>query len=180
MTPNLKSKLENLLFISSKPISQKRLADLFQVQEDEIAQAIQELLEEYKSQNKGIQIIENGKKIEMVTNPENAELARNFLKEDLNSDLTQAGLETLTIIAYRGPIAKSDLEQIRGVNCSLILRNLMIKGLIEEARDEKRMTTQYIVSIDFIRYLGINKIEELPDYSALRSHENLVKLLEKQ
>ncbi len=89
-------------------------------------------------------------------------------------------METLTIIAYRGPIAKSELEQIRGINCSLILRNLMIKGLIEEERDEKRMNIKYRVSIDFIRYLGINKVEELPDYQKLFNHENLVKLLEER
>ena len=89
-------------------------------------------------------------------------------------------METLTIIAYRGPITRLELEQIRGVNCSLILRNLMIKGLIEEERDGKRMVSDYRVSLNFTRYLGINKIEDLPDYQKLHSHENLVKLLEKE
>ncbi|TSC95947.1 MAG: segregation and condensation protein B [Parcubacteria group bacterium Athens1014_10] len=180
MPQNLKSRLESLLFISSQPISLKRLAHLLEAGEDDIEKTARELLEEYKSQNRGIQITENGKKIEMVTHPENAKLVQNFLKEELSGELTPVGLETLTIIAYRGPISKLELEQIRGVNCSLILRNLMIKGLIEEERDEKMMAIKYRATLDFMHYLGINKIEELPDYQNLHNHENLVKLLEKE
>ena len=178
MISNLKTKLESLLFVSSQPISFKKLAHLLQVGEEEISRAVQELLEEYKLQNRGIQVMENGKKVEMVTHPENIDLVQNFLKEELSSELTPIGLETLTIIAYRGPITKLELEQIRGVNCSLILRNLMIRGLVEEEKgDEKRMITKYKVSFDFMRYLGINKIEELPDYQNLHTHESLVTLL---
>lgn len=177
MTSNLKTRLESLLFISSQPLSFKRLSNLLEVEESVIEELVKELLEEYKSQNKGMQIIQNGKKVEMATHPENSALIQKFLKEELSGELTPAGLETLTIIAYRGPITRPELEQIRGVNCSLILRNLMIKGLIEEERDEKQMITYYRPSLDFIRYLGVNKMEELPDYEKLHHNENLVKFL---
>lgn len=177
MIRNLKSKLESLLFISSQPLSYQRLAALLEAEEEVIRQEVLGLLEEYKSQNRGFQIIQNGKKVEMATSPENCELAQKFLKEELSGELTPAGLETLAIIAYRGPVVKTELEQIRGVNCSLILRNLMIKGLIEEERDEKIMSIKYRISLDFMRYLGINKADELPDYKRLSSDENLIKFL---
>ncbi len=177
MSQDLKTKLESLLFISSQPLSFKRLSNLLEAEEAAIEQLVKDLSEEYKLQNKGFQIIENGRKVEMVSHPENSDLAQKFLKEELSGDLTPAGLETLTIITYRAPITKIELEQIRGVNCSLILRNLMIKGLIEEEKDEKRMAIYYRPSLDFIRYLGINKIEELPNFEALHSNENLLKLL---
>lgn len=177
MAQDLKTKLESLLFISSQPLSFKRLSNLLEVEETAIEQLVKDLSEEYKLQNKGFQVIENGRKVEMVSHPENSDLAQKFLKEELSGDLTPAGLETLTIITYRAPITKIELEQIRGVNCSLILRNLMIKGLIEEEKDEKRMAIYYRPSLDFIRYLGINKVEELPNFEALHSNENLLKLL---
>jgi len=177
MAQDLKTKLESLLFISSQPLSFKRLSNLLEVEETAIEQLVKDLSEEYKLQNKGFQVIENGRKVEMVSHPENSDLAQKFLKEELSGELTPAGLETLTIITYRAPITKIELEQIRGVNCSLILRNLLIKGLIEEEKDEKRMAIYYRPSLDFIRYLGINKIEELPNFEALHSNENLLKLL---
>lgn len=180
MPPELKSKLESVLFSSSQPISFKRLAHLLETNEEMVEQISKELQEEYKAQNRGIQLVENGKKIEMVTHSENTTLVQNFLKEDLTGELTPASLETLTIVAYRGPITKMELEQIRGVNCGLILRNLMMKGLIEEERDESKMAMYYRPSIDFMRYLGIGKIEELPDYQKLHNHEDLAKLLEQQ
>lgn len=172
----LKSQIESLLFISTQPLSYKKIAQLCQVEVEKVEEVIKEIYEEYKE--RGIQLILDKEKVQMVTNPKNSKIVQKFLKEQMSSEITPAGLETLTIIAYRGPITKAELEQIRGVNCSLILRNLMIKGLIEAKEDKKDLVTRYQVSFDFIRYLGINKIEELPDYEKLRNDENLMKWIE--
>ena len=173
---SIKDKIESLLFISAKPISAKQLADLIGAPEEEIKTAGDELEEEYKSSKRGVQIIKNGSKYQMVSSPDNAKLVQDFIKDETTGELSRPSLETLTIIAYRGPIAKTDLDHIRGVNCSLILRNLLIRGLIE-AKSDKKGETYYNVTFDFIRFLGINDISELPDYAKLSHIETIDKML---
>jgi segregation and condensation protein B len=91
--------------------------------------------------------------------------------------LTQPSIETLTIIAYRGPISKAEIEKIRGVNCSLILRNLMIRGLVDFDIDKNNGQELYNVTVDFLQYLGLNTVEDLPDYMRLHQLESLVDFL---
>ena len=104
-------------------------------------------------------------------------MAQTYAKEEVSGELTKPSLETLTIVAYRGPVTKAELEQIRGVNCSLILRNLLIRGLIEGSFDKVKATTVYDVTHDFVRFLGLAEVEELPDYAKLHNHETLLALL---
>ena len=120
----------------------------------------------------------NNKKAQLVTNPNNAEILQAYLHDEQSGELSKASLETLTIIAYRQPISKEELEQIRGVNCSLIMRNLMIRGLVE-AQDEKNdLAPKYSVTIDLLRHLGLDSVKQLPDFESLNSNENLQTLLE--
>ena len=97
-----------------------------------------------------------------------------MIEEQIISELTQPQLEALTIIAYRGPITKLELETIRGVNCSLILRNLLIKGLIT-ANGGK-----YQITVKFMQHLGISSVEELPDYDRLSKSETIEEVLNKE
>ncbi len=173
---SIKDKIESLLFISAKPISVKQLADLVGKAEEEIKQAGDELEEEYKNSKRGIQIIKNGSKYQMVSSPENAKIVQDFIKDETTGELSRPSLETLTIIAYRGPISKADLDRIRGVNCSLIIRNLLIRGLIE-GKTDKKGEVYYNVTFDFIRFLGINDINELPEYERLSRIDTIDKML---
>jgi segregation and condensation protein B len=174
---NIKSKIESLLFISAKPMAIKQLADLFKVKPEEVKKAGDELVEEYKEQHKGVQIIRNGSRFQMVSSPENAQVVQEFIKDETTGELSRPSLEALTIIAYRGPISKIDLDRIRGVNCALILRNLLIRGLIEGKVDKKKNETYYTVTFDFIRFLGISDISELPDYERLHKDDTIDKVL---
>ena len=164
-----KSIVESILFISNRPLTKKELANIVGRKVEEIEKILKELIEEYQIGGRGIKIIQNNREFQMVTDPSNSSAVQKFLKEEINRELTPASLETLSIIAYRGPIARQELEQIRGVNCAIILRNLLIKGLIvEEDRDAKDPGEWiYNVSLDFFRHLGINDIKELPDYQRL-------------
>jgi segregation and condensation protein B len=99
----------------------------------------------------------------------NAHVVATFLKEQRSGELTRPALETLTIVAYRGPVAKSEIDLIRGVNCSLILRILLIRGLITAREDQDRMVTLYEISFDFLRHLGIREVRELPQYHELHT-----------
>jgi segregation and condensation protein B len=104
-------------------------------------------------------------------------VVRGFVKEDVSGELTRPSLETLTIIAYRGPVTKPEIEQIRGVNCSLILRNLLMRGLVEEREEASRLQPMYTVSSDFLRHLGLSSLSELPSYGEFHGNERIDKML---
>jgi segregation and condensation protein B len=177
---SLKNQIESLLFISTKPLSVRKLAELTYSEKEKAEEAVKDLIQEYNSSDKGIQIVRHFGKIQMTTHPKNAKVIQAFLKDEMTGELTKPGLETLTIIAYRGPITKAEVEQIRGVNCSLILRNLMIKGLAEAHFDKQAMTTRYNITFEFLRYLGLKDVRELPDYERLNRSEVLESLLERK
>jgi len=175
---NIKSKIESLLFIAAKPLSIKQLADVLHGEIKEIERTANELLSDYKKSERGMQVIKQGNKYQMVSAPENAKIVQQFIKDETSGDLTRPSLEALTIIAYRGPISKIDLDRIRGVNCALIIRNLLIRGLIESKFDQKKKETYYTVSFDFIRFLGLNEIKDLPDFERLNQDDTLDRMLE--
>lgn len=174
----VKSKIESLLFISSKPMAASQIADLLKVDKKEIIKSADELLADYKNNNAGVQIIKDGQKYQMASSPENSKIIQDFIKDEIDGELSRPSLEALTIIAYRGPVSKIDLDRIRGVNCSLILRNLLLRGLIEEKFDKKKNESYYKISFDFIRFLGLNDIKDLPDYERLSKDDTIDRMLE--
>jgi segregation and condensation protein B len=179
---SVKSEIESLLFVSSRPLSMKRLAEVTGHSRQEITTALEALTSELDARaDSGFIVMRNGEEIQLATNPDNAEMVKGYLKDESFGELTRPALETLTIIGYRGPLTKAELEQIRGVNCSLILRNLLIRGLVETEggkADDPAVPALYRPTFDFLRYLGIREASELPEYENLRSDENLQKLLE--
>ncbi|MEK7546142.1 MAG: SMC-Scp complex subunit ScpB [Patescibacteria group bacterium] len=179
---SVKSEIESLLFVSSRPLSAKRLAEATGHAKKEVEEALEALVADYDArETSGVMLLRNGDEIQLATSADNAEMVKTFLKDESFGELTRPALEALTIVGYRGPLTKAELEQIRGVNCSLILRNLMIRGLVETEggkADDPIAPASYRVTFDFLRYLGVRRLEELPDYESLRSDENLQKLLE--
>ncbi len=174
----LRSKIESLLFIAARPLTVKRLMEICDTTKEKVTAAIEEIAAAYNDGNHGVRVLRNGGEVQMSTSPDNAKLIQDFLKDETTGELTKPSLETLTIIAYRGPITKAELEQIRGVNCSLILRNLLMRGLVEAQGEPHESQTTFHVTMDFIRFLGVANLEELPEYDTLRSHENVVRVLE--
>ena len=180
MENNLNKKLvqlESILLISDKALKIKDLSKKLDLNNKKMKELIQDLEKKFNQEDSGIHILIANDKIQFTTNPASEEIIKEFVKEELNSNLSDASLETLTIIAYRGPITKSELEQIRGINCSIILKNLLIKSLIESKPDKEKMTETYSISLEFLKYLGLNKVEELPDYEELNSNEIIDKIL---
>lgn len=174
---SLKSKIESLLFISNQPFTIKRLVNLTNAEKEKVEQAVKELMAGYNQEDKGVQLQKIGDQIQLVTTAENAKLVKDFIKEETTGELTRPALETLTIIAYRGPISRAELEQIRGVNCAIILRNLLIRGLVESQEDKKKMQTLYNITFDFLKFLGLNEQSQLPDYEKLNSDKSLERIL---
>lgn len=181
----MKTKIESLLFISSKPLTAKSIVSFLtrqgeKITEQQVLEIVEELKQKHNQSESGIHLVQAGKELQMTTNPEVAEIIKKFLKDDTTGELTPASLETLTVVAYRGPITKPELEQIRGVNCSLIIRNLLIRGLITFEENKNSGQNSYEVTVEFLKHLGLNKVKELPDYERLSQVENLEQYLEKQ
>ena len=165
----IKSIIESVLFISGAPISIKKISKIIKVKNSEIEKAIAELSNDYKKENRGFCILKKEDKIQLVSAPSNSEYIEKFTKSNLQEDLSPASLETLSVIAYRGPITRFNIEEIRGVNSSFILRNLLIRGLIERIENPNDARSYlYKISFDFLKKLGIEKIEDLPDYEELK------------
>lgn len=177
MNTQLKNNIESLLFISHKPLTVKELVKITTFSSDEVLAALTDLEQEYQSKSGGILMIKIDDRYQLVTSSESSEVVKKFIKSEVTGELTKPSLETLTIIAYRGPISKAELELIRGVNCSVILRNLLMRGLIEAKEDPKKMIIFYSITFEFLKYLGLSKIEDLPDFEKLNRNNNLDKLL---
>jgi segregation and condensation protein B len=180
MKNNLNKKLvqlESILLISDKALKIKNLSKKLEMNKRETKELIENLTEKFNQEDSGIHVSTTNNKIQFTTSPNSEEIIKEFVKEELNSNLSDASMETLTIIAYRGPITKSELEQIRGVNCSVILKNLLIRNLIESSTNKEKMTETYTTTLEFLNYLGLNNISELPDYEKLNSNEIIDKIL---
>ena len=174
---SLKSQLESLLFVSLKPLSLKELAALTQAKPKELEEALDSLGRDYNSGERGLTLVKNNGQYQIATAGDNADLIKEFLKDETSGELSQPSLEALTIIAYRGPLSKLELERIRGVNCSLIIRNLLLRGLIEEKFNKILNDNQYTVTPDFIRFLGLSEVEKLPDYEKLHAAATISQVL---
>lgn len=171
---DLTNKIESLLFYQSEPIKLKKIAEILDSNLDEIENSLKEL--EEKRQDGGIRLIRDDEKVSLTTSPENSEIIEKIKKDEQERDLSKAALETLTIILYLGPIKKSKIDYIRGVNSQFSLRSLLVKGLIEkEVNKEDERSYIYKPTIDLLSYLGISKREDLPEYESVRNDiENFI------
>lgn len=174
----LEAKIEAVLFISAKPISIKKLAEFLDASVKEVEEAVAEIMRRHDIETSGMRVVRSGSEVQMMTSPNHTKLVREFVKDEFTGELTKPQLETLTVIVYRQPITKIELEQIRGINCSLILRNLAIRGLIEV--EESKSGTTYRASHEFMRLLGLSDVSQLPDYEKLHSDEKIQTLLERK
>ena len=174
---SLAAKLEGLLLAAAKPVSFKRLAEVLAVTVNEVEAAVTALRQAYKNDERGFSLIVNHNEAALATEADLAGLVEKLITQEERGDLTKPQLEALTVVAYRGPITKMELEQIRGVNCSLILRNLQIRGLVEEV-GSSRANPSYQLTTDCLRFLGLTAASDLPNFEALSNHEILQRIIE--
>lgn len=170
--------LESILFVAPRPLPLKRIAELVGVTPEETDAHLQTLARAYERDGRGLRILRNRQDVQLVTAPEASDAVRRFLKEEQTGELTRAALETLTIVAYRGPVTKSELDTIRGVNCTLILRSLLIRGLIEPVAKDGDPQQRYAITADFLRHLGLTAADQLPEYATLNADKTLQDLLD--
>lgn len=164
---NVASVIESILFVHGEPLAEKKLAEIAQVSVPEAAQGLREL--ERRLAGRGLALVEKAGEWQMVTHPDNAAHIETLQKDQHTHDLSRAALETLAIIAYKGPLTRAEIEYIRGVHSSFSLRTLLMRGLVERVENEKDARSfLYAASFDFLKYLGLARLKDLPDYESLR------------
>lgn len=164
----IKSAVESVLFVSGEPMKISKISRIIEVSKEDVENALMLLNGDYSSQKRGITILRKEDEVQMATSPDNAEYADKVVKSDLQEALSSAALEVLSIIAYRGPISRTEIEAIRGVNCTYTLRNLLMRGLIERIDNPKDLRGYvYKISFEFLKKLGIDNANKLPDFDNL-------------
>jgi len=160
--------IEALLFYKGEPVSTKDLASLLKISEDEVLESARKLSENLSE--RGINLVVSEKMLELRTAPNESTLIESMRKEELSRDLGKAGSEVLSIILYKGPVTRSEIDYIRGVNSTFILRNLLIRGLVEKTPNPKdNRSYLYHTTTELLSLLGVKTIEDLPDYQNVQS-----------
>ena len=164
----LESKIEGLLFYKGEDVQIKKLAELLKVSESEIEEAIKKLEESLK--NRGLVIVRKDDRVVLGISAELSPIIESIRKDEITKDLTKASLDTLTIVLYKNKVARSEIDYIRGVNSSFILRNLLVRGLIERIMDPKdSRRALYRPTFDTLSYLGVTSVEQLPNYNEVKT-----------
>jgi segregation and condensation protein B len=174
---DIKNIIEAIMFAYSEPITIKELNNAIneELSPKEIELMLNALIQEYKDNNRGVQIIKLQDKYQMCTNKEYSDFVKNILDPKKKKTLSQATLETLTIIAYKQPVTKVEVEEIRGVKCDRAIQNLLESELIYEAGrlDKIGKPMVYKTTSEFLRLLSIEKLEDLPPIDKYEEKENI-------
>lgn len=164
---NIVSKIEAILFYKNEPVSIKKLAQILNASEAEVRGGIHKLSEALN--HRGVTLIQTETDVVLATAREAESLIETITKEELSRDIGKAGLETLSIILYNGETSRKDIDYIRGVNSTFILRNLAARGLVERipsATDARSFV--YRPSLQLLAHLGVREVNELPEYTEFR------------
>jgi segregation and condensation protein B len=165
--------LEVILFLSGEPVTLSTIKDVIELPEPEIKRLIDELILKYREQNGGLLIVEIANGYQMVTNPEYSEWVKKFKGTQLSTKLSMPALETLSIIAYKQPIIKAEIEQLRGVNSDSAIKTLLEKRLIKVIgrKDAPGRPFLYGTTKEFLKYFGLKDLTELPTLKDLVREE---------
>lgn len=166
----LDQKIEAILFYKGEEVSLNFLVKILAMKKSKILEATKILEERLK--NSAIGIINNADKMLLVTKKDFSGIISQLEGEENLGDLSNSALETLSIVLYKGPISKSEIDQIRGVNSSHILRNLLIRGFVERKNISGK--TVYSETFDLMRYLGVENKKDLPGYEKVVSKLNQI------
>ncbi|OGM91848.1 SMC-Scp complex subunit ScpB [Candidatus Wolfebacteria bacterium RIFCSPHIGHO2_01_FULL_48_22] len=155
--------VEALLFLYGEALSAEKMGSFLKISTQAAMEACSALAQQCADEHRGLQVVEKNGLYQLVTKPQFGAFLEEFVKESLKEELTSAALETLSLVAYFGPVTRAHIDFVRGVNSSFTLRNLLMRGLIERKMEKGNMYA-YEVTFDFLKQLGIGKASELPKY----------------
>lgn len=160
-----KAILEGLLFASGdEGVSLKQICRIMEVTETTAAHLIEELKYDYERKDRGLMIMQSHEVFHLTTKPEHSNYFKRLLELPQSSRMSQAALETLAIIAYRQPITRTEIEEIRGVKSDRPVQTLLSRSLIEETGRKETVgrPVLFATSKDFLTYFGLTSLDELP------------------
>ena len=161
---SLKGRIEAILFVAGEAVFLKDMAKALTVGEKELKSALEEIGSEYDYEQRGFMLKRFGDKVQLATRPLYAEDVLRLLQPVQQQSLSQAAMETLAVVAYKQPVTRAEVEQIRGVKCDYSLQSLTAKGLIAEAgrKDTIGRPILYATTDTFLSHFGLATLEDLP------------------
>jgi len=178
--PNLEARIEATLLFKNEPVSVSELSKWLGEKPAAVKEALENLRAFY--QNRGVAIVFDGESAAFGTHPETSALIETLQKEEFSRELGRAGLETLSIVLYRGPVSRREIDHIRGVNSGFILRSLLIRGLVERSESlAGERSYSYKPTLKLLEHLGVTRREDLPEFaSAFAKIETFIKTSPKE
>jgi len=169
----VKTYIEGILFISESPVKTGTISESLDVPEGKIKQVLRMLEQEYIDQNRGFVLKKISGGYRLYSNPALNEVLQRFVKTNIRAHLSQAALETLAIIAYRQPVTRTQIAEIRGVRTDSVVLTLLDKGLLKEAGKLKEPGNPilYRTSDRFLELLGLNNLKDLPPLKEFKEDE---------
>lgn len=162
----LSLEIESILFYHGGSMRVGDLARMAHSSPSAVSGALNELMKSLEG--RGIRLVKEGDAVGLTTAPESAARIESIRRDEIEGPLGRAGLETLAVIMYRGSVTRADIEYIRGVHVSHILRALTIRGLVERTENPSdKRSFLYRATSEVPAYLGISEISDLPEYSAV-------------
>ncbi|BAU29065.1 segregation and condensation protein B [Aneurinibacillus soli] len=161
----LKAIVEGLLFVAGdEGMEAKQIAAILDLELHEVTALMDEMKRDYQEQQRGLQIVEIAQAYQFTTRPEYAPYFEKMVQSPSHASLSQAALETLAIVAYKQPITRVELEEIRGVKCERAIARLTSKSLIREVgrADTIGRPILYGTTKEFLEYFGLRSLDELP------------------
>ena len=149
---DIKSAIESMLFVSGEPLPLREISNNLELKEKNVVEILQEMTTEYEDKSRGIRLISLDEAYQLVTKSENSEFVQKLLKKNKKHSLSQASIESLAIIAYKQPITRIDIDEIRGVKSESAITRLEVPG----------RPILYGTTDEFLRQFGLKTIKELP------------------
>lgn len=173
----LDSALEAVLFVAGGPLTKRRLTEITERSLEDVESSLT-ILRRRLDEAGGLMLVEREDDFELVTHPDMKDMVHKVTKSETDAILSRASLEALAILAYRGPLTRPEIEQIRGVQSTIILRHLMIRGLVERKEEVRLGQPIYQITVDFLKHLGLASVKDLPEYSSLHAHASVEAVLD--
>jgi segregation and condensation protein B len=162
--PGLPASLEAIMLVADEPVSEVLIAQVLERPRDEVAAGLRQLAASYAAEQRGFDLREVAGGWRFYTRDECAPVVERFVSDGQEVRLTQAALETLSVVAYRQPVSRARVSAVRGVNCDGVMRTLVLRGLVEEGgTDQETGAILFRTTGYFLERLGLASLEELPE-----------------
>ena len=161
---NLKGRIEAILFVAGEAVTVKELARALQTEEKAVKAELNAIRDEYDYDQRGFLLKRFGDKVQLATRPLYAQDVLRLLQPVQQQSLSQAAMETLAVVAYKQPVTRAEVEQVRGVKCDYSLQSLINKGLIKETgrKDTIGRPILFGTTDEFLSHFGLEGLEYLP------------------